>query len=206
MSDVTGEFALIERPGRLLNFEFRVALRELTRRSRRIVGGPFRLTAWHVVQLLHDAIHYDDIGTGRDQGSICFKLREHEFLRVVGIQQDHDCFVRPDQGLHSLGYHRIGRAAFDKGDERRHLVRRDSGAIVGSDLDIDPEGSLIECLIDLNPHKQGAFVPLSGHPIVEPATAVSRGVRTAIVMNPNYVEEIQRMVLDRDLPLHIVTA
>ena len=54
---------------------------------------------------------------------------------------------------------------------------------------IDPGRELIECLVDLNPSKQGHYVPGTGHPIVDYQDLVARGVTTAILMNPNYREE-----------------
>ena len=54
---------------------------------------------------------------------------------------------------------------------------------------IDPEGLLIDCLVDINPAKQGCFVAGTGHPIVDVATAARRGVRTLILMNPEYRAE-----------------
>jgi SAM-dependent methyltransferase len=54
---------------------------------------------------------------------------------------------------------------------------------------VDPDCELIDSVIDLNPHKQGHFVPGTGHPIVAPAALGERGVTRAILMNPNYRAE-----------------
>jgi SAM-dependent methyltransferase len=59
---------------------------------------------------------------------------------------------------------------------------------------IDPAAELIDCLIDINPAKQGRFVPASGHPIVAPSAIVARGVRGVIPMNPAYRAEIAAML------------
>lgn len=48
-----------------------------------------------------------------------------------------------------------------------------------------------DCAIDLNRSKQGCFMPVSGVPIVSPETALERGVRSIIVMNPQYQQEIR---------------
>ena len=61
---------------------------------------------------------------------------------------------------------------------------------------VDPECTLIDASVDINPNKQGCFVPLSGRAI-EPPAALARVAnggarRTAVVvMNPNYVDEIR---------------
>jgi hypothetical protein len=54
---------------------------------------------------------------------------------------------------------------------------------------LDPDRAMIDCLIDLNPRKQGMYVPGTGHPIVSYLEAAVRGVRTAVLMNPNYRSE-----------------
>jgi SAM-dependent methyltransferase len=55
---------------------------------------------------------------------------------------------------------------------------------------IDGERRWIDCIVDLNPAKQGGYVPGTGHPIVDYRDIPARDVRTAVVMNPNYYEEI----------------
>ncbi len=52
----------------------------------------------------------------------------------------------------------------------------------------------VNCAIDLNPSKQGCFMPVSAVPIVPPETALARGVRSIIVMNPNYRDEIRKQL------------
>ncbi|MDA4132854.1 MAG: class I SAM-dependent methyltransferase, partial [Thaumarchaeota archaeon] len=59
---------------------------------------------------------------------------------------------------------------------------------------IDPAAQLIDCLIDLNPAKQSGFSPVTCHPIVSPELAAKRQVRSVIVMNPNYRDEIAARV------------
>lgn len=54
---------------------------------------------------------------------------------------------------------------------------------------VDPGCSLIDCVVDLNPNKQGKFLPGTGHPIVGPAELAARGVTAAVLMNPNYRDE-----------------
>jgi len=59
---------------------------------------------------------------------------------------------------------------------------------------VDPGCAIIDCLVDLNPAKQGRFVPGSGHVIVGPDSLGGRNVRTVVPMNPNYDDEIHRLI------------
>jgi SAM-dependent methyltransferase len=54
---------------------------------------------------------------------------------------------------------------------------------------IDGSQQLLDCVVDLNPLKQGHYVPGTGHPIVSYQALTARGVSTVILMNPNYREE-----------------
>lgn len=68
---------------------------------------------------------------------------------------------------------------------------------------VDPGTRLIDCLVDLNRNKQGKFVPGTGHPILGAEQLSGRGVRTAILMNPNYREENEKLLdsIDRTIQL-----
>lgn len=55
---------------------------------------------------------------------------------------------------------------------------------------------LIDCAIDLNPAKQGRFLPATGLPVTTPQAAMDLGVATVIIMNPNYAKEIAQMAAD----------
>lgn len=59
---------------------------------------------------------------------------------------------------------------------------------------VDPGATLVDSLVDINPGKQGHFVAGTGHPILSPAQAARRGVRSAILMNPNYLDECRAML------------
>jgi hypothetical protein len=45
-------------------------------------------------------------------------------------------------------------------------------------------------VVDINPHKQGKFLPVTGHQVVGPAALASAPPDTVIVMNPIYLPEI----------------
>ena len=54
---------------------------------------------------------------------------------------------------------------------------------------VDPGRQWVDCIVDLNPLKQGHYVPGTGHPIVSYQDLTARGVTAAILMNPNYQTE-----------------
>jgi hypothetical protein len=70
---------------------------------------------------------------------------------------------------------------------------------------LDPDRLLVDCLIDVNPAKQGRFVALTGHQIVSPETAVARGVLAALVMNPNYLDEIRNQLSALAAPVELIS-
>jgi SAM-dependent methyltransferase len=69
---------------------------------------------------------------------------------------------------------------------------------------MDPDAALIECVVDINPHKQGKFIPGSGHPIIAPKELVRLGVRSAVLMNPNYRDENSRLLTEAGLEIELI--
>jgi SAM-dependent methyltransferase len=69
---------------------------------------------------------------------------------------------------------------------------------------IDPEGQLIDCIIDLNPNKQGKYIPGAGHPIVSYEKLSERGITDAILMNPNYHQENLLLLNSANLNVNLV--
>src|SRR5690606_26984234 len=58
----------------------------------------------------------------------------------------------------------------------------------------------IRAAVDINPHRRGRHVPVSGHPVVAPADLVADPPATAIVLNPVYVDEIGAQLAELGLP------
>ena len=54
---------------------------------------------------------------------------------------------------------------------------------------VDPDRLALDCVVDINPNKQGCFIPGTGHAIVAPGALSARDVRNVILMNPNYRQE-----------------
>jgi SAM-dependent methyltransferase len=69
---------------------------------------------------------------------------------------------------------------------------------------VDPENRLIDCIVDLNPNKQGKFLPGTGHPIVGAEKLAERGVRNAILMNPNYREENEALLAAAGIAVQLI--
>jgi hypothetical protein len=53
----------------------------------------------------------------------------------------------------------------------------------------DPDCSRLAGVVDVNPAKQGKFLPGTGHPIVPPRAATDAAA--VLVLNPNYVAEVR---------------
>jgi len=98
---------------------------------------------------------------------------------------------------------RFARAYADKVEGWRSrladLERRGAHAVVwgaGSKgvtfLNVLKAGEEVDCLIDLNPHKHGRYIPGSGHQVRSPATLRDHQPDVVIVMNPLYADEIER--------------
>jgi SAM-dependent methyltransferase len=71
---------------------------------------------------------------------------------------------------------------------------------------LDPAAEVVACVIDLNPAKQGGFLPGTGHPILSPQAAEEQGVATAILLNPNYDQEIRDMLASAQSSVKLVQA
>ncbi len=71
---------------------------------------------------------------------------------------------------------------------------------------LDPAAEMLSCVIDLNPAKQGGFLPGTGHAILSPRAAEEQGIATAILLNPNYEQEIREMLASTRSSVDVVQA
>ena len=62
----------------------------------------------------------------------------------------------------------------------------------------------IDCVVDINPHRQGTFMAGTGHEIVSPESLADHGVDNVIVMNPIYVDEIRGTLSEMGLHPNVV--
>ena len=65
--------------------------------------------------------------------------------------------------------------------------------------------SAIDSMVDINPNKQGRFVPGTGHQVIAPEKLRARPPNVIIVMNPVYMSEIKNMIHALDIEAEIVT-
>jgi SAM-dependent methyltransferase len=70
----------------------------------------------------------------------------------------------------------------------------------------DPDGERIECVVDINPEKQGRYIAGTGHLVVAPSALRERGVQYVVLLNPNYADEVRielkRLGLSCELVAH----
>jgi hypothetical protein len=64
----------------------------------------------------------------------------------------------------------------------------------------------VHIAVDINPHKQGYFMPGTGHEVVSPERLVETGADVVVVMNPIYVDEIREQLAGLGLAPEIVAA
>lgn len=62
----------------------------------------------------------------------------------------------------------------------------------------------VPLVVDINPRKQGHHVPGTGQRVVPPAALWAHGVRSVLVMNPNYIEEIRALLQAENLDPELV--
>lgn len=68
---------------------------------------------------------------------------------------------------------------------------------------LDPDARLIDSIIDINPNKQGHYLPGTGHLIIAPEDLKKRGIRQIFILNPEYKLEIENVVQEIDNSIQI---
>jgi SAM-dependent methyltransferase len=69
---------------------------------------------------------------------------------------------------------------------------------------IDPQRESISAVIDLNPHKHGGYIPGTGHPIINYLDIEQHGIKSAILMNPNYHQENLDLLKKHEMDLLLI--
>lgn len=68
---------------------------------------------------------------------------------------------------------------------------------------LDPQAQLVAAVVDVNPRKQGRFLPGTGHAIVAPEELPASGIRNAVLMNRNYADEVRARIAGLRSPVNL---
>jgi SAM-dependent methyltransferase len=92
--------------------------------------------------------------------------------------------------------------------DRRHVVIWGAGAkgVMFLNLLKVTTGSGVDWVVDINPRKQGHFVPLMGQKIVGAECLLQNPPDLIIVMNPEYEGEVRSMINDLGIRCEVVSA
>jgi len=89
--------------------------------------------------------------------------------------------------------------------EGKRVVLWGSGSKAVSFLTTLGFGEEVDAAVDINPHRQGMFMPGTGHPIVAPESLPQTPPDTVIIMNPIYRSEISAQLASMGLEPTILT-
>lgn len=78
--------------------------------------------------------------------------------------------------------------------EGRRVALWGAGAKSVTFLNVIPGAERVECVVDLNPRKHGAFIPGTGQQVMPPASLIEYQPGVIIVLNPLYQAEIRQSV------------
>jgi len=105
---------------------------------------------------------------------------------LADTARDVQRFARSVQGDIAEWRERLGRFA----REGRRSVLWGAGSKAVGLVTTAGIGDEVSCLVDINPHKAGKFLPGTGHPVVSPEHLVTDPPDVVIVMNPAYLQEV----------------
>lgn len=109
----------------------------------------------------------------------------------------------------TVGAHYATKTAYWRGElerlfqARRNVVLWGAGAKATSFLGAVTGADRIQCVIDVNPRKQGNFMAGGGQPIVAPEALAKSGVDVVLITNPLYLEEIGDMLANLGLEAEV---
>jgi SAM-dependent methyltransferase len=97
------------------------------------------------------------------------------------------------------------RVVADLNAEKRRVVLWGSGSKAVSFLTTLRIREEVDAVVDINPHRQGMFMPGTGQPIVAPEALIAAPPHTIIIMNPIYRSEISAQLASMGLAPEILT-
>ena len=89
--------------------------------------------------------------------------------------------------------------------EGRRVVLWGAGAKAVTFLNTSPGAARVAAVVDMNPRKQGSFVPGTGHQVIAPAALGPIQPDILITLNPVYEGEIRRIAMETGLSAEVVT-
>jgi SAM-dependent methyltransferase len=91
----------------------------------------------------------------------------------------------------------VAARVLDRAEEQKQrVIVWGAGSKGVTFLNVFKDRSILEYAVDVNPHKQGKFVPGTGQPIMPPQFLSEYEPDVVLVMNPLYQEEIARYLDD----------
>ena len=81
-----------------------------------------------------------------------------------------------------------------------------AGAKGATFLNVVPGGQSVGTVVDVNPRKQGRYVPGTGQRITAPDSLVGQDLRAIVVMNPVYSAEIERTLRELGIDAEVLVA
>ena len=68
---------------------------------------------------------------------------------------------------------------------------------------VDPDACVFDCVVDVNPRKQGGYLPGTGHAIVSSRELLERGGATVVSTNSNYKDEIRQTLHEMGITVDV---
>ena len=65
-------------------------------------------------------------------------------------------------------------------------------------------GDEISCVVDINPHKQGKFIPVTGHELVSPEQLADIRPDHILLMNPLYAAEVGKSIEQLEINVNLI--
>lgn len=113
--------------------------------------------------------------------------------KVQALAEKVDRFAKTVPAQHTAWKKRLG----DWAEQGQKVVLWGSGSKAVSFLTTLGITDELQFVVDINPHRQGMFMPGTGHAIVSPDFLSSYKPDRVIIMNPIYREEIAKMLKER---------
>lgn len=139
---------------------------------------------------------------------------QYLWLEATVSEEQSAVIINPDNPVKQLAYQYAGMFDNLKSDWQNKLKQMASLgkiAIWGAGAKgvafanfIDPVCKWFDCVVDLNPKKQGHYLPGTGHPIINFPDLGKRGITAAVLMNPNYREEVLALLKKAGLKIQLV--